>query len=529
MSINLGGFQVPSAWALAVVTALGYVLYVLGQYSRRVGRDPQVLKLEQELHRAQLAAGKLEKVVRTTRTNLRKHQTLLKGFRHKVIQIKGEQGQEVWEKLGREIEEILSPTIQLAAQIASAHDVIRYESSMLMTFTNLQTDPLTGVCNRRGLDQSLATQFAAMRRYGSGFSLVIFDIDRFKDINDQRGHLDGDLVLREVAKLLKQEAREVDLVARYGGDEFVILMPQTDLEGAIVMAERVRLKVEQTMSLTISGGVASAKKDDTPVALLLRGDSALYSAKVAGRNRVFCHDGAAVKTAANQPVAAVPNSAARRCARPWPRLRPNRCLRKVVTMFPIGRNWSIKTKLAVLSMASVAVALALSYTGVIIHESHTMRRLPEGGASGPGKDAGIQQHRHPEASDDVTAAKQLLASLQSKPIGGVGLPVHRQRPGAGDLSGGATCRCPPLTRPRPGAAGSPTAANSKSFCPVVDGGERVGTLYLRSNVADLHEQLLACTQDRLDRGFRRRSASHCCWPAACSGAFHAPFCSWCRR
>ena len=167
MTINLGGFQVPSAWALAVVTALGYMLYVLGQCSRRVGRDPQVLKLERELRRAQLAATKLEKVVRTTRINLRKHQTLLKGFRHKVIQIKGEQGQEVWEKLGREIEEILSPTIQLAAQIASAHDVIRYESSMLMTFTNLQTDPLTGVCNRRGLDQSLATQFAAMRRYGS--------------------------------------------------------------------------------------------------------------------------------------------------------------------------------------------------------------------------------------------------------------------------------------------------------------------------------------------------------------------------
>ena len=271
------------------------------------------------MRRAQLAAVKLEKVVRTTRTNLKKHQTLLKGFRHKVIQIKGEQGQEVWDKLGREIEEILSPTIQLAAQIASAHDVIRYESSMLMTFTNLQTDPLTGVCNRRGLDQSLAMQFAAMRRYGSEFSLVIFDIDHFKDINDQRGHLDGDLVLREVAKLLKQEAREVDLVARYGGDEFIVLMPQTGLEGAIVVAERVRLKVEQTMSMTISGGVAAAKKDDTPVALLLRGDSALYSAKVAGRNRVFCHDGAAVKTAANEPAPAVLRVGTRRSARPWPR------------------------------------------------------------------------------------------------------------------------------------------------------------------------------------------------------------------
>ena len=100
MSINLWGFQVPLAWALAVATTAGYVLYVLGQWSRRVGRDPQALKLGRDLHRAQLAASKLEKVVRTTRTNLKKHQTLLKDFRHKVIQIKGEQGQEVWDKLG---------------------------------------------------------------------------------------------------------------------------------------------------------------------------------------------------------------------------------------------------------------------------------------------------------------------------------------------------------------------------------------------------------------------------------------------
>ncbi len=306
MTISFAGFEVPSAWALAVVTALGYVLYVLGRYSRRREKDPQVFKLEQELRRAQLAAAKLEKVVRTTRFNLGKHQTLLKGFQHKVTQIKGEQGQEVWDKLSREIEEILSPTIQLAAQIATAHNVIRYESSMLMTFTNAQTDPLTGVCNRRGLDQSLAMQFAALRRYRSEFSLVIFDIDRFKEVNDQRGHLEGDQVLRDMAKLLKEEAREVDLVARYGGDEFVILMPQTGLEGALVMAERVRLKVEQTMPITISGGVASAKKDDTPVALLERGDGALSSAKLAGRNRVLHHNGDALQTPAKEPLAAVP-------------------------------------------------------------------------------------------------------------------------------------------------------------------------------------------------------------------------------
>ncbi|MEN6450655.1 MAG: GGDEF domain-containing protein [Thermoguttaceae bacterium] len=292
MTINFGNFIVPTAWALAVVAALGYAFYLIGQCRRNGRRDPQVLKLEQELRRAQSAASKLEAIVSATRVNLRKHQSLLKGFKHRVVQIKGEQGEEMWERLGREIEEILSPTVQLASEIASAHDVIRYESAMLMAFTHLQTDPLTGVCNRRGLDQVLSTQFASLRRYGTSFSLVIFDIDRFKDVNDQRGHLKGDEALRDVARLLKQEAREVDLIARYGGDEFVVLMPHTDLRGAAALAERVRQKIWQTMPLTISGGIATAQVDDTAVSLLTRSDRALYSAKAAGRNCVFCDDGA---------------------------------------------------------------------------------------------------------------------------------------------------------------------------------------------------------------------------------------------
>jgi diguanylate cyclase (GGDEF)-like protein len=294
MSIDLGGFQIPVAWLLAVVTALAYIL---GRCGRRPAQfcDQQMLELERELRRAQGAATKIEQIVRTTRANLDKHQSRLQRFKHRVAKLTGQPQEEIWQKLSREIEDILSPTIHLAAQIASVHDVIRYESSLLMTLTDSRRDALTGVCNRRGLDRALAAQLAVMDRYGSPCALLLLDIDSFKDVNDQQGHLSGDQILCDLAKLLEEEAREVDVLARYGGDEFTIVMTQTGLEGSLVLAERVRRKVEQSMSITISGGVAAAKKNDTPTELFRRADIALYSAKVGGRNRIFYHNGASAE------------------------------------------------------------------------------------------------------------------------------------------------------------------------------------------------------------------------------------------
>jgi diguanylate cyclase (GGDEF)-like protein len=298
MEVSFGGVQISTAWALAIVVALAYVLGRCGRRGTNVSKERQ-MEMERELRRAQLAATRLEKIVSTTRASLKKHQSRLRGFKSRIIKLKGQQRDDLSEKLGREIEAVLDPTIHLAAQIASAHDVMRYETSVLMTFTDSQTDPLTGVCNRRGLDHSLEIQFAYMNRYDSRFSLLLLDIDNFKNINDRQGHLHGDEMLREVAHFLEQEAREVDMVARYGGDEFIIVMPQTPLKGAIVLAERLRRKIEQTMAITVSGGVAAAEKGDTPVALFLRVDSALYAAKGAGRNRVFWHDGEAAKAVTN--------------------------------------------------------------------------------------------------------------------------------------------------------------------------------------------------------------------------------------
>jgi len=125
---------------------------------------------------------------------------------------------------------------------------------------------------------------------------VIFDIDHFKLLNDQQGHLEGDRLLQGVAKLLDDSARETDIVSRYGGEEFVVVMPQTDLEEASIFAERLRATIERELPLTVSGGVTTVLDGDTADSLLARADAALYRAKSAGRNSIFRHDGQQIES-----------------------------------------------------------------------------------------------------------------------------------------------------------------------------------------------------------------------------------------
>ena len=158
-------------------------------------------------------------------------------------------------------------------------------------------DSLTGLYVRRYFDHRLAEEEARLRRYGGVVSLLMADVDHFKRINDTHGHQQGDVVLREVARLMRQAVRkEVDVVCRYGGEEFVVLLPHTPLSGAQVVAERIRRQVEQhrfsggkgPLQITISLGVAAM--DDTTLIsgedLVRRADQALYRAKDSGRNRV---------------------------------------------------------------------------------------------------------------------------------------------------------------------------------------------------------------------------------------------------
>ncbi|HLC18987.1 MAG TPA: diguanylate cyclase [Thermodesulfobacteriota bacterium] len=148
-------------------------------------------------------------------------------------------------------------------------------------------DPLTGLANRRLLITELEREIVRTRRYGRLLSAVMLDIDHFKDYNDTHGHLEGDRVLYNVAELLTVLIRVSDLAVRYGAEEFLVLLPETSLESAGLVAERIRKAVEEDSPVTVSLGVASfCDGMEKGEELLEEADKALYRAKHNGRNRV---------------------------------------------------------------------------------------------------------------------------------------------------------------------------------------------------------------------------------------------------
>ena len=159
------------------------------------------------------------------------------------------------------------------------------------------TDPLTRVLNRRALLDRLNAEVDRARRYDSGLTMLLLDVDFFKQINDTAGHLAGDSVLRQLGALLEEAMRKVDVVARYGGEEFVAILPETSADGGVAFAERLRERIEaqefrvsdeRIVHLTVSIGIAtfpSARVESTED-LFARADEALYRAKSAGRNQV---------------------------------------------------------------------------------------------------------------------------------------------------------------------------------------------------------------------------------------------------
>jgi len=148
-------------------------------------------------------------------------------------------------------------------------------------------DPLTGLANRRFMDMQLDKSMELAKRYGESFSLIMLDIDFFKKYNDTRGHLEGDRLLVKLADILMRETRKADFVFRYGGEEFLVILPETGLTMASEAAERLRTAVESEAGVTISLGVSSYHESlQDKEALITEADNGLYRAKQNGRNRV---------------------------------------------------------------------------------------------------------------------------------------------------------------------------------------------------------------------------------------------------
>lgn len=174
---------------------------------------------------------------------------------------------------------------------------IRLNEAMASLAEANRRDGLTGIYNRHFLEESFAKEFNRVRRYGGTMSLIMLDVDNFKTINDTFGHLAGDEVLRSMANMLNTALRQVDTLGRYGGEEFGVLLPATDLNGAHVVAEGVRKKIEETVfpygdtaiKVTISAGIAQYHGEMARHETLIQeADNALYQAKTAGRNCVRC-------------------------------------------------------------------------------------------------------------------------------------------------------------------------------------------------------------------------------------------------
>ena len=180
--------------------------------------------------------------------------------------------------------------------------VVRNDALVQDLVDQARIDPLTGLLNRRGFEERLSIELARAIRDDSSLALVTFDLDHFKEVNDEHGHEVGDRVLTWIGAVVTEQVRGVDVAARIGGEEFVVALPRTDAAEALRVAERVRLAVAaggqqrtrfgigEGLAITLSGGVAARVGPIDLHALLAEADRALYEAKRSGRNRVFVHD-----------------------------------------------------------------------------------------------------------------------------------------------------------------------------------------------------------------------------------------------
>jgi diguanylate cyclase len=194
-----------------------------------------------------------------------------------------------------EIDRVITTNSSLRDELARAREELAEQQRQI---ENLQTavriDSLTQIGNRSYLDEHLQEAVERLKRYHERFSLIMIDVDHFKQINDTYGHPSGDRILKGLALKLKAGIRGTDSLARYGGEEFAVVLPKTEEEDARYVAEEIREGVEfskfnlsgKEVRITVSAGVASSQENDTAESITKRADNALYRAKNSGRNRV---------------------------------------------------------------------------------------------------------------------------------------------------------------------------------------------------------------------------------------------------
>jgi diguanylate cyclase len=280
-------FGLPVTVSLAAVALIGYLF---GNRTRTQQAAAGDQRRQAELDRANRIAWQLETIADGLRQELVTHHSQLNAFKRQLRKTQETVDDRAWERLCNEAEAMLGPTMQLAHQLSNAYDQIRQQSDALETFTQGRTDPLTGVGNGRALEQQLRILLNGAYKGNPAFSVALVSLDRASNEGRPKN-----VVLPKLASAIRTCMRDSDFVARYGDDEFVVVMPQTSLVGARVFANRVRRRVSEELAASVCCGLTEVNDRDDARALLARADSALYSAKAAGSNRLFVHAGGHIR------------------------------------------------------------------------------------------------------------------------------------------------------------------------------------------------------------------------------------------
>jgi len=273
-------YAVPVVMVVAV-----WIAYRIGQRSRAGRSAPG------GLHDAQVVVRDLEQISQQVRRSLVAHHASIVRFKERVGALTQHENSPAWRELATEADRILQPTLDLAHQIARAYDEIRQQTNQLTTVQASSSEVSQGLSSRRSMEDILRMLFAMKARHETLLSVALVDIDEFQKINLAQGPQRGDEILQQFADVVRGTARESDVVVKYGGGEFLVILPETDLAGAGVFANRVRRLTAEALPVTVSIGIAEAGDDDVMSSLLSKADTALYSAKAAGKNRVFRHTG----------------------------------------------------------------------------------------------------------------------------------------------------------------------------------------------------------------------------------------------
>lgn len=267
--------------------------FLLGWWLRRRVLTPQG---QSEAEAARRSASRIGDVARGIRGQIDRHRHEIAAALKKIA----ENSTDDPETVTRGLQHLLEANERLQRELDLAEAKLQDQSRTIEDYaTRVRIDTLTQVMNRGTFDEELARRLAEWHRRARPFCVMMLDVDQFKSINDEHGHQAGDQVLQHVAQVLRSTMREMDMLARFGGDEFAVLLPDTNLVEATLAADRLRRRVEglrvpvdsQSLSLTISLGVAEVLPADNEETVVSRADAALYAAKKMGRNRCCYHDG----------------------------------------------------------------------------------------------------------------------------------------------------------------------------------------------------------------------------------------------